>query len=124
MTSPPAAPSGEAFRGNADLAIHVLDLARADAFYGGVLGFRVVERGDEHLAFDAGAFRLWVNRDTEARSFIPSLDVPDVAGARRRLEEAGCTVVRVAEDGSGFYFRDPFGFVVDVIRRRDEVPPA
>ena len=35
------------------------------------------------------------------------------------LEGAGCRVVRESTEGNGFYFEDPFGFVIDVIERRE-----
>lgn len=105
------------FRANTDVAVHVPDLARAEAFYGGVLGFPLVERGDGYLSFEAGSFRLWVNRDEEARPFIPSLDTADASAARVALIDAGCRIVRNADGTGGFYFEDPFGFVIDVIER-------
>jgi hypothetical protein len=49
--------------------------------------------------------------------FVPSFGVTDPAAARARLEAAGCRVERVAPDGTGFYARDPFGAVFDVIAR-------
>jgi catechol 2,3-dioxygenase-like lactoylglutathione lyase family enzyme len=109
--------TGVRFRANTDVAVHVPDLAAAEAFYGGVLGFAVTERGPTHLAFDTGSFKLWVNRDDEARPFIPSLDTPDTSAARVALTDAGCRIVRNADGTGGFYFEDPFGFVIDVIER-------
>jgi len=107
------------FRSNSDVAIHVQDLDAAYAFYVGVLGFAVVERSDAYVSLDTGTFHLWVNRATDGeRSFIPSLDVASVAAAREHLARAGCAIVREAADGSGFYFRDPFGFVLDVIEKK------
>jgi catechol 2,3-dioxygenase-like lactoylglutathione lyase family enzyme len=107
-----------AFRSNCEVAIHVPDLARAEAFYRGVLGFRLVSQSDDQLEFDTGALRLFVNRDPEAlRSYIPSLDVPDYAAARRHLEEAGCKTVSAGPHSGMVYFQDPFGLVFDVIQR-------
>ena len=106
------------FRTNTDVAIHVSDLDAALAFYGGVLGFALVERTATHLALDTGAFRLWINRATDgAMAFVPSLDVANVPLARDLLLRAGCEIVRDAGDGTGFYVRDPFGFTIDVIHR-------
>jgi uncharacterized protein YndB with AHSA1/START domain/catechol 2,3-dioxygenase-like lactoylglutathione lyase family enzyme len=105
-----------AFRANRDVAIEVADLAAAEAFYAGTLGFRVVSRGEGQLALDTGALTLWVSRATgAATSFVPSLTVPDARAARATLEGAGCRVVREEAAGSGFYFADPFGLVIDVI---------
>ena len=54
------------FRSNCEIAIHVPDLARAEAFYAGVLGFRLVAKSADQLEFDTGALRLFVNRDSDA----------------------------------------------------------
>ena len=66
-------------------------------------------------ADSTGTFRLWVNEDTETRSFVPSLDVADIEAAKRRLEAAGCTILR--SGSTDLYFEDPFGFIVDVIQK-------
>src|ERR1700687_4523517 len=94
MSAALASKSRVVFRSNCEIAIHVPDLARAEAFYGGVLGFRLVAKSADQLEFDTGALRLYVNRDVEAlRPYIPSLDVPDYAAARRHLEGSGCKTV-------------------------------
>jgi catechol 2,3-dioxygenase-like lactoylglutathione lyase family enzyme len=107
-----------AFRSNCEIAIHVPDLAQAEAFYAGVLGFRLVGKSPDQLEFDTGSLRLFVNRDLEAlRPYIPSLDVPDHAAARRHLEAAGCKVVSAGGHSGAVYFQDPFGLVFDIIER-------
>jgi catechol 2,3-dioxygenase-like lactoylglutathione lyase family enzyme len=106
-----------AFQSNSEVAIHVPDLARAEAFYGGVLGFRLVGKSADMLEFDTGALRLYVNRDPGVTSFTPSLDVKDFDAAKQRVLDAGCTILRESADGKGFYFQDPFGFTIDVIVR-------
>jgi catechol 2,3-dioxygenase-like lactoylglutathione lyase family enzyme len=107
-----------AFRSNSEVAIHVPDLARAEAFYAGVLGFRLVAKSADQLEFDTGALRLYVNRDLEAlRPYIPSFDVPDCAVARQYLEAAGCKLVSAGGHSGAVYFQDPFGFAFDIIER-------
>jgi len=102
-----------------DVAIEVPDLGPAEEFYAGTLGFHVRARGEKHLEIDAGAFTLWVNCVSgPRRSFIPSLDVRDLKKARECVEEAGCRIVQESPDGRGFYFEDPFGFVIDVAEKR------
>jgi catechol 2,3-dioxygenase-like lactoylglutathione lyase family enzyme len=105
------------FRSSREVAIHVPDLDRAEAFYGGVLGFLLVAKTDSLLQFDTGELMLYVNKDMESSGgFIPSLGVADAAAARRIVEAAGCEIVREYPDSLGFYFRDPFGLVLDVIQ--------
>ncbi|HEX6058145.1 MAG TPA: VOC family protein [Gemmatimonadaceae bacterium] len=107
------------FRSSCEIAIHVFDLARAEAFYTRVLGARLVSRSDEQLELDTGSLRLFVNRDASTpRSYIPSFDVPDYAAARRQLETAGCRTVPAGTHADGVYFCDPFGFVFDIVERR------
>jgi catechol 2,3-dioxygenase-like lactoylglutathione lyase family enzyme len=119
MTSPQTSPSAVTFRSNNDVAIQVPDLARAEAFYAGVLGFRLIARDEESLEFETGALRLYVNRDPAVmRSFVPSFDVSDAAAARRLLEAAGCTAVPMGTNTPGVYIQDPFGFTFDIIQRR------
>src|SRR5437762_12812678 len=80
-------------RSNREIAIHVPDLARAEAFYGKLLGFRLVRRTLNQLDFDTGELRLYVNRDVgKPISYIPSLHVDDYHDARRFLEAGSCTV--------------------------------
>lgn len=105
------------FRSNSELAIEVADLDAALHFYAGVLGFRLVDRSEDHLELDTGALRLYVNRRPQQRAFIPSFDVDDAVAARRYLESSGCVTVPAGPDAEGVYFRDPFGFVFDVIER-------
>ena len=104
------------FTSNRDVAIEVPDLEPAEAFYAGTLGFSVRSRGDKYLELNTGAFTLWVHCVRgPRRSFIPSLDVRDLAKARECVEKAGCRIVQEAPDGRGFYFEDPYGFVMDVV---------
>jgi catechol 2,3-dioxygenase-like lactoylglutathione lyase family enzyme len=118
MSAASESESRAAFRSNCEVAIHVPDLAQAEAFYGGVLGFRLVAKSVDQLEFDTGALRLYVNRDAESlRPYIPSLNVKDYAAARRHLEASGCKTVSAGGHSVAVYFQDPFGFVFDIIER-------
>ena len=101
------------FRSNRCIAIHVTDLEKAAAFYGEVLGFRLLSRTVDQLEYDTGVLLLYVNRSPEPLSPIPSLSVPDIGAARQRLIAAGCVIVE--DRGGSLYFRDPLGAVFDVI---------
>jgi catechol 2,3-dioxygenase-like lactoylglutathione lyase family enzyme len=104
------------FHASPELAIHVPDLAAAEAFYGDVLGFQLITKSPAMLQFDAGGIMLFVNKDAHAsKGFIPSLKVTDVDAARATLQAAGCEIVLEYPDSKGFYFRDPLGMVVDVM---------
>lgn len=104
------------FRSNTEIAINVTDLDAARRFYGEVMGFTLRHDCEKCLEFDAGALRLYVNRkESHGGAMVPSMDVTDVAEARERLVAAGCTILTEGKDG--FWFRDPFGAIIDVVGR-------
>ncbi len=110
------------FRTDGNVAIHVPDLDRALSFYGGVLGFPVIERTADLVVFDTGSLRLFVKKDgRKARGFIPALEVQDCRRARRYLKEAGCRIVHDWPGGKAAYFQDPFGLVLDITERNPAV---
>ena len=109
---PASAPTPKiGFKSNRDVAIHVPDLDQAAEFYGNVLGFKPINRSGSQLAFDTGTFRLWINKG-KPLSYVPSYTVADFEAAREYLESHGCTPVG---RGAPSYFKDPFGFVFDII---------
>jgi catechol 2,3-dioxygenase-like lactoylglutathione lyase family enzyme len=113
------------FRTAGNVAIHVPDLAKAEASYSGVLRFRLVHRTPDKLEFDTGALRLFVNRDPDALMlFIPALEVADYETPKRHLEKAGCRITREWPGGKAVYFQDPFGLVLDIIERHPTVSPG
>lgn len=113
----PKAQSAPVFRSNRDVAIHVPDKAAAEKFYGNVLGFKLIGHGKDHLVLDTGNFHLWISEASTPLSYVPSFSVNDREVARHYLEARGC----VAVTGAPTYFRDPFGFVFDVIEHKDAV---
>jgi catechol 2,3-dioxygenase-like lactoylglutathione lyase family enzyme len=106
------------FRTNPDIVIHVDNLEQAESFYGQVLGFRLVSKSGEHLEYDSGALRLYINCNQMPSTFIPSLDVADMGSARMYLEQAGCTLIPLPE--GRIYVRDPFGFLLNLVERPPE----
>lgn len=110
---------GPAFRTDGNVAIHVPDLEKAEIFYGGVLGFRLLRKTADQLEFDTGALRLYVNRDPLFLiPFIPALEVRDYQAAKAHLERAGCEIHYEWPGGKALYFRDPFGLVLDIIEKK------
>ncbi|HTE46580.1 MAG TPA: VOC family protein [Gemmatimonadaceae bacterium] len=108
------------FRANREVAMHVPDLAPAKNFYCNVLGFRLVAETADTLEIDAGELRLFVvHNPVGLMTYVPSIDVPDYEAARHHLEEAGCATVSAGAHSTNVYFRDPFGFVFDIVERPD-----
>jgi catechol 2,3-dioxygenase-like lactoylglutathione lyase family enzyme len=101
------------FRSNNCVAVHLKSLAKAEHFYGDVMGFKLKGRTKSSLEFDTGHFRLFVNRSNKVQSPIPSFSVKKIAKAKRLLRGAGCRII--ADRGGSLYFQDPFGLVYDVI---------
>jgi len=94
--------------------IHLRSLAKAERFYGDVLGFKLKKKTAKSLEFDTGVLRLYVNRSKKVQYPVPSFSVKNIAGAKRLLKGAGCKIV--VDSGGALYFRDPFGIVFDVIQ--------
>jgi catechol 2,3-dioxygenase-like lactoylglutathione lyase family enzyme len=103
------------FRSNQCVAIHVPNLAKAEQFYGGVLGFTLKSRTRTYLEFSTGTFSLFINKSKKTQSPIPSFTVLDARAARAYLKKAGCKITK--NFGRAFYFQDPFGLTYDVIGR-------
>jgi len=101
------------FRSNNCVAIHLRSLAKAERFFGDVLGFKLKSKSKGRLEFDTGVLRLYVNRSSAIQPPTLSFSVKSAARAKRLLKGAGCKIV--ADWGGAFYFRDPFGVVHDVI---------
>ncbi len=106
------------FRTDGNVAIHVSDLVRAEGFYVGVRGVRLVRRSPEQLELETGALRLFVNLDrTNVRSFVPGLEVPDYEAAKAHLRGAGCTILHEWPGGKSLDFEDPLGLVLGIVER-------
>lgn len=106
------------FRSDGNMAVHVTDLERARDFYGGTLGFRLVEERAGQLVFDTGVLTLFVNQDDLVRPFVPALAVPSYDEAKEQLLAAGCRILREWPEYRALYFEDPFGIVMDIIEKK------
>jgi predicted enzyme related to lactoylglutathione lyase len=113
------------------IGVPVRDVARAREFYGETLGLPESATGDAWGEFETGNVTIGIFAPEQmGRPFEPSsapiaLRVPDVADARRRLEEAGVEFEAATLD-SGVchmaFFRDPDGNALMLHRRY--APPA
>lgn len=109
------------FSANNELALHVANPEAAETFYTSVLGCSVFERTPGWIGLTSGPMRLYLVRDDSAshEPVIPSYDVTNRDAAIARLVEAGCTMVPIGPHApDGFYVRDPFGVLFDVIERK------
>jgi len=102
-------------RSSRDVIVRTNRWPQAISFYEQVLGFAVASRTQGMIGFETGAFRLYVETG-EPHGPVFDLLVPDVAAARARLIEAGCTVIEEDASLPRCYLRDPFGVVFNVGR--------
>jgi catechol 2,3-dioxygenase-like lactoylglutathione lyase family enzyme len=119
-------------RGLAHFTIPVRDLGRAQAFYEGVLGMRVVqpERGNNGMVFlDAGGDCVILAKVDKPISTAREQNIHhafkvssvDYAAARTELEKKNVKIVFEedrqggAVNGPRFYFHDPDGNVLEII---------
>jgi catechol 2,3-dioxygenase-like lactoylglutathione lyase family enzyme len=105
---------------NNELALHVADPVTAAAFYRDVLGCRVVDPNPDCYALQSGPLRLYLLPDPKPthEQVVPSFDVEDRAAALNALQAQGCTLVPIGPHApGGFYIRDPFGVLFDLIER-------
>jgi len=90
---------------------YVRDMERAVAFYNGVLGLEMLERGDAWSALECGGVRLGLHlahgdEPTVGSGAVVSFRVADVHAAVARLREAGVRVGRPSAE--------PFGLLVQL----------
>ena len=103
------------FKSTRLIAIHVTDLKKAERFYSGVLGFKLIRKTGKHLIYKTGLLTLYVVRDKKVSPFIPSLGVGDWKKAKTFLTQNGCRILKVFPKDKAFYFKDSFGIVIDVV---------
>jgi len=100
-------------RSSRDVIIRTNRWPQAISFYREVLGFTVATRSERMIGLETGAFRLYVEAG-EPHGPVFDFLVPDVAAARARLIEAGCTLIEEDPSLPRCYVRDPYGIVFNV----------
>ena len=108
------------FAANNELALHVSDPVTAAKFYCDVLGCRVIDPNPDCYALESGALRIYLVPDPAPRheQAVPSFDVSDREAALEELQAHGCSLVPIGPHApGGFYVRDPYGVLFDLIER-------
>lgn len=101
------------YRASRDVIIRTDAWDEAVKFYGSVLGLPVAHRSETLLGFEAGAFRLYLEKGRKHGPVFEFL-VPDVQAAKRALISAGCTLEEEDASMPRCYLRDPFGVVFNI----------
>ena len=96
-----------------DVILQTPDLDAATEFYERILGLKVFERSTALMGFDAGSFRLFVERG-DAPGPVFEFHADRAADAKARLLAAGCTVVDEDASIPRCYLRDPFGLTFNL----------
>ena len=112
-------------------SLAVTDVARADGFYGDLLGLPQVERPDFGLPgtwYQAGAVQLHLietPQGVDVGSQPPALtplaqhiafEISDYEAMQSRLEDAGVEMMATGSEGGQIFVRDPDGNTVEFIR--------
>ena len=107
----------DALRSARDIIVRTGSLEQAVQFYGSVLGLRLSSRSETLLGFETGAFHLYVERGPPHGPVFEFL-AADFDAAKRRLLDAGCTIVEEDAAVPRCYLRDPFGLTFNLGRVR------
>jgi predicted enzyme related to lactoylglutathione lyase len=123
-------PGGRVIRARVvEAQVFVTDLKRAEAFYGGALGFALTSRGDTWLIYDAGLELVVMAGARSAKDSVDygsradtvlCLEVKGIEGAVRQLRAAGVrflTEIEAVPQGKFAAFADPDGNLFELIER-------
>ena len=98
-----------------DVILRTEKWSKAVRFYGPVLGLPMTSQDATMVGFETGSFRLYVEKGVEHGPVFEFL-VPDVESAKRKLLEAGCTIVEEDPAVPRCYVKDPYGLVFNIDR--------
>jgi catechol 2,3-dioxygenase-like lactoylglutathione lyase family enzyme len=107
------------FSASRDVIIRTPDFDQAIKFYQHVLGLPVAYESPALYGFEAGSFRLYVERGSGHGPVFEFL-VDGVEEAKQTLLAAGCTVVEEDRSVPRCYMRDPQGLVFNIAQRSAE----
>jgi catechol 2,3-dioxygenase-like lactoylglutathione lyase family enzyme len=102
-----------------DVIIRTDNFDEAIKFYRHVLGLAVAYKSETLYGFDAGSFRLYVERGPRHGPVFDFL-VADFQAAKQALLAAGCTIDEEDRSVPRCYIRDPQGLVFNIEQRRAE----
>jgi len=107
------------FKASRDVIIRTDNFDEAAQFYERVLGLAVVSKSETLYGFDAGSFRLYVERGSRHGPVFDFL-VADFQAAKQALLAAGCTIDEEDRSVPRCYVRDPHGLVFNIEQRATE----
>jgi catechol 2,3-dioxygenase-like lactoylglutathione lyase family enzyme len=107
------------FKASRDVIIRTDNFDEATKFYEYVLGLAIAYKSETLYGFDAGSFRLYVERGSPHGPVFDFL-VADFQGAKQALLAAGCRIQEEDRSVPRCYIRDPHGLVFNIEQRPAE----
>jgi predicted enzyme related to lactoylglutathione lyase len=101
------------FKAFRDIIIRTPDFAGAVRFYETVIGFPIAHQDESLVGFEAGAFRLYVEKGP-AHGPVFDFHVPDLQAAKQSLMSSGCTIIEENPSVPRCYIQDPHGLVFNI----------
>ena len=105
------------FRMSNAVAVQAADIAAANEFYSGVLGFPAEEQ-EGITAIHADPLTLYVDENRHCDGMLMELIVEDAEAAREYLVDNGCEVIVWGGAGKSCIVRDPFGVHFNIWEQR------
>ena len=102
-----------------DVIIRTDKFDEATRFYEHVLGLAIAYKSERLYSFEAGSFRLYVERGSPHGPVFDFL-VADFHAARQALLDAGCKIDEEDRSVPRCYIRDPHGLVFNIEQRPAE----
>jgi catechol 2,3-dioxygenase-like lactoylglutathione lyase family enzyme len=100
-------------RASRDVIIRTPNFQQAIHFYESVLGLKMILSGESLVGFDAGEFRLYLEKGSKHGPVFDFL-VTDLEAAKHALISAGCTIQEEDASVPRCYIKDPHGLVFNI----------
>jgi len=101
---------------NKDILLQAPDPEIAAAFYIRELGFTVTGRSTDLISLEGPQINLYIERGPALGPVLELLHLGDLGATRRRLEAAGCTIIKDEPEFPRCYVKDPFGLIYNLSR--------
>jgi predicted enzyme related to lactoylglutathione lyase len=104
------------FKASRDVIIQTGNFEEAKTFYETVLGLSITYRSETLYGFEAGSFKLYVERGSPHGPVFDFL-VADFQSAKKALLAAGSKIDEEDRSVPRCYIRDPYGLVFNIEQR-------
>ena len=98
-----------------DILIQAPDPEKAALFYVNYLGFEITDNNPKMFGLHGKHINLFIEPGPPLGPVL-EVTVDNVVGAKQRLVEEGCEVVKDEPDFPRCYVKDPFGLIFNLTR--------